>query len=596
MRGRRRFVVRHVGVVLWVLAILCIGVGGTFASEPWSADEQTVGNLVALARLYGVLRWFHPSDEAATADWDLAAQQGVLLVRDAGSPEELAETLQTHFAGVAPTLRVFPSASPVAQSPELAHPEGATRVSVMSYRHTGLATAYSAKLGGIYTSYRQSTSLARATQDPKAPLHVDLGAGIEAWVATALFADPSGTFPHSSHSTPAFSGSKPTDPVTEQLADAAVVWSLMAHFYPYFEVVEEDWDQVLATTIRHILEAGGGYTNDDMERDLIVPLEDGHASIRTASAWNSPAIPGLALGWVENRVVVLACDGDAQDSGIRPGDAIISIDGTAALAVLQEGMSSASGSTQRRRYVGLFYLLLGEKSTTVNLVIESRDSRRRSVTLTRTQSTPLSLHALDPVTEIEPGILYIDVTRATTGSLQGARRKMQTARGILVDARGYPSDRGWVDSFLAEAIPSMTLRTPIATLPFQEALSFQDVTTQSRPLGPLSTDAEIVFLIDASAISAAEHQLSYFARAGIGTFVGTSTAGANGNINVLLLPSGNRVAWTGMIAEWPDGSLFHTVGIHPDVVVERTRKGLAESRDEQLEAGLRILEERLGEI
>ena len=114
------------------------------------------------------------------------------------------------------------------------------------------------------------------------------------------------------------------------------------------------------------------------------------------------------------------------------------------------------------------------------------------------------------------------------------------------------------------------------------------------PLLPEGTQPELVFLINADAFSAGEHQLGYFVNAGLGTFVGTPTAGCNGNINRIALPSGGAFGWTGMRAEWADGNRFHNVGIHPDLWVEPTRAGIADGRDEQLEAGLDVLRQRLG--
>ena len=58
-------------------------------------------------RLLGYVRFFHPSDEAARADWDAFTIAGIAAV-EAADPRNLAETLHRLFAPVAPTLRHRP--------------------------------------------------------------------------------------------------------------------------------------------------------------------------------------------------------------------------------------------------------------------------------------------------------------------------------------------------------------------------------------------------------------------------------------------------------------------------------------------------------
>src|SRR5262245_30250142 len=76
---------------------------------PRPLEGRGLDNLVAFARLLGYVRHFHPSDQAAGADWDRLAVEGVRAVESARGPEELARRLQEFARPVAPTVRVFPS-------------------------------------------------------------------------------------------------------------------------------------------------------------------------------------------------------------------------------------------------------------------------------------------------------------------------------------------------------------------------------------------------------------------------------------------------------------------------------------------------------
>jgi hypothetical protein len=107
------------------------------AEPPRPLEGRGLLNLVAFARLLGYVRHFHPSDQAAEADWDRLAVAGVRAVESARGPEELARRLQEFVRPVAPTVRVFPSGV-VPPSPEgLAAPPKGEGIRVVSWEHLG---------------------------------------------------------------------------------------------------------------------------------------------------------------------------------------------------------------------------------------------------------------------------------------------------------------------------------------------------------------------------------------------------------------------------------------------------------------------------
>ncbi len=58
---------------------------------------------LAFARLYGLVRWFHPSDEAAAVPWDEFAILGAERVRNAEDASELRAELERLFLPIVPT-------------------------------------------------------------------------------------------------------------------------------------------------------------------------------------------------------------------------------------------------------------------------------------------------------------------------------------------------------------------------------------------------------------------------------------------------------------------------------------------------------------
>ena len=70
-------------------------------------EEQVIGNLRAFAKLYGYVRFFHPSDEAARIDWDRFAIYGVEKVKNVSSSRQLKAVLEKLFLPLAPTLQIY---------------------------------------------------------------------------------------------------------------------------------------------------------------------------------------------------------------------------------------------------------------------------------------------------------------------------------------------------------------------------------------------------------------------------------------------------------------------------------------------------------
>ena len=71
------------------------------------SDEQVITNLRAFTKLYGYVRYFYPSDEAITIDWNKFAIYGSGKVKNARTTDELAFTLEELFLPIAPTLQIL---------------------------------------------------------------------------------------------------------------------------------------------------------------------------------------------------------------------------------------------------------------------------------------------------------------------------------------------------------------------------------------------------------------------------------------------------------------------------------------------------------
>jgi C-terminal processing protease CtpA/Prc len=118
---------------LKALAVLLLLACGVPCAAQLTDRQQK--NMIAFTRLYGYVRYFHPSDEAAGLDWDHFARYGAGQVLQATSDDALIDTLQALFSPVAPTVQVFrtdqPPAAPVVT------PADTTGYKVTAWQHLG---------------------------------------------------------------------------------------------------------------------------------------------------------------------------------------------------------------------------------------------------------------------------------------------------------------------------------------------------------------------------------------------------------------------------------------------------------------------------
>jgi C-terminal processing protease CtpA/Prc len=128
---------------------------------------------------------------------------------------------------------------------------------------------------------------------------------------------------------------------------------------------------------------------------------------------------------------------------------------------------------------------------------------------------------------------------------------------------------------------------PQVTYPDYQQVTYSEGGWNMHPINP-RLYGKAFFLTDGSAISYAESYMGFIKDLHLATIIGQPTAGTNGNINPLFLPGGYHVNWTGMLVKDHQGGKHHLKGIVPDVLVERTIKGIREGRDEILDKALEL--------
>lgn len=543
--------------------------------------DRGLANLVAFTRLFGYVRHFHPSEQAAAANWEKVAIDGVRAVEDAKTSAELIRELDAFFKPLAPTVEIYATGKPPKSRRTT---DGQPTI---SWRHRGFGHPNA----NTYRSERVTNPATAAPAVALQPYEADLGGGVSARIPLALPTSANGAMP--------VVGARPPPPPAlvkytgddraTRIADVVLLWNVIQHFYPYFDVVKTDWMAVLPPALRSAASDAGERELLRTLRVMMVATHDGHGSVYHPSERSNATLP-LLFGIVEGKLAVTHVADASLD--VKPGDLVERVDGKPAADVLRDLESLVASATPQWRRVGaLNRLRFGAEGSELKLDLRSPGAQPRSLTIKRVLLPRLEEPRPPKVHELEPGIFYLDLTRMEGPDWTAALPRVTNAKGVIFDLRGYP--RGGVNflqHLTGKPLESARWNIPIITRPDHIAMTEWDQSGrwELKPEEP-RLKGKIVFLTDGRAISYAETVMGIVEAYHLGEIVGEPTAGTNGNVNPITLPGGYRVNWTGMKVLKHDGSRHHGVGIHPTVPVSRTLKGVAEKRDEQLERALALI-------
>ncbi|HEX9189986.1 MAG TPA: S41 family peptidase, partial [Vicinamibacteria bacterium] len=429
---------------------------------------------------------------------------------------------------------------------------------------------------------------------PAAGAHadIDLGSGLRARVPLALTDAQARPDParrarllalHAAIAT--VRGPSATPDVDQRLADVVVAWSVSRHFYPYRMEAGVDWDTRLAPNLDAARLAATRAAQREALLALVADARDGHGFVADTLDRSERGELPVRLAVLDGRLVVVST---AVPAEVPVGAVVRTMDGVPAADRLARETALASGSPQWQRVKALWPLTSGPRGATVRLGIDD-GSGSREVTLGCGVPPPPAQRPDSALRDGAGPVVRGPHAGEDVGGGAEARRPREGGGDRLRRAR-LPDRR----RIRHPAPPPRRARGRPLDARGEDRRSVLRDGRLARPrLGPEAGEPEARgerrLLTDGGAISYAESVMGYVADRKLGTIVGGTTAGTNGNVASFLTPGGFNVGFTGMLVTRHDGrSPHHLVGVRPDAPVEPTIAGLRKGRDEVLEQGLAI--------
>jgi C-terminal processing protease CtpA/Prc len=383
------------------------------------------------------------------------------------------------------------------------------------------------------------------------------------------------------------------------------IWEVMRYFHAYRELYDTDPDRVLEAALPELAGARDSLEYAIAVSHMVVHLSDSHAFVYspTLGAYEGEAPPPVNVRMIEGKPVIVSfgVDSIARASGIRIGDVIQRVDGEPVMERFQRLLAIFAGSNDEVRARNVcWYLLNGPDGSNVELVVAGADGRSRTVRLPRAGQfwgDVVHLRSGDILRILPGNIGYADLDRLSPGMVDSMFRVFKDTRGIIFDMRGYPLGTAWAIAphLVRRRVVAASFRRPLVLQPAGTMGDVQGdggfVTFEQLTPPPLEPyyDRPTVMLINQETQSQAEHTGLFFEAANGTRFVGSTTAGANGDITNFYVPGGIIIGFSGHDVRHADGRQLQRVGLTPDLVVRPTIAGIRAGRDEVLERAARYL-------
>ena len=386
-----------------------------------------------------------------------------------------------------------------------------------------------------------------------------------------------------------------------RLLAAARIWGVFHFFHPYRYLYGEDWDKVLIDFLPRMAAASNALEYNLAVAAMVTHVHDSHCYLfsDTLNAYFGTGIPPVEMRWIENQPVVTRLLDNTLSGQVHPGDIVTSIDGQPVQDRIDALSPYLAASTPQSLYNKIMQsLLAGPGGSTVRAGFQTADGSVVEISLVRstTQSAYYPFRSGPVFRLIDSKTGYVDLARLTNDQVDQMFSMFQNTTGFIMDMRGYPNGTAWsIAPRLTDEdqpVNAIFRRNVVAGAPDAQGNFITTyLFTQSLPYTTAPRyHGRTVMLIDDRAISQSEHSGLMYRTANGTSFIGSPTAGANGDVTYFYAPGGIGIYFSGHDVRWPDGSQLQRIGLVPDIAVAPTVAGIRAGRDEILERAVEYME------
>lgn len=380
-----------------------------------------------------------------------------------------------------------------------------------------------------------------------------------------------------------------------RLLAGAKLWTVVRFFFAYPELMDRPWEGRLPELLVK-LEAAKDATEYALAlAEASTWLQDGHAMMRGHPELQRfyGVAPPVWVTDIDGKAVVVEISDAASATGLAPGDIIEKVDGEPIDARARRFAPYVAASLAGyHRDLTLLLALGGPEDSTAVLGVRGAKGPKEAK-LIRTPRWKRTPSKAESYRVLEGNIGLVDLGKLEVHEVPAMFEKLKDTRGIVFDLRAYPRGTMWSlgpyfdvngsRPFAWYMRPISGGAPNIGWVKYVDWLRESDV---PRYRG------RTVTLIDSRTMSQAEHTGLMLKAVANTLFMGSATAGANGDVTQAVLPGDITFYFTGQQVLHGDGRQLQRKGLEPDVKLRPTVAGLQAGRDELLERAVQLLREQ----
>jgi hypothetical protein len=369
-------------------------------------------------------------------------------------------------------------------------------------------------------------------------------------------------------------------------------WNMIEYFSPNRHLMDENWDAVLKEFIPKM-----ATTKDQKEYtltllELIGKVQDTHANIwginKSLEDFFGKNIIPIKVKFIENKAVVAKLYDEFKSSEIQVGDIITSVNGINIEDWIANNSKYFPASNYPTQLRDIASKILRSNGDSIKVSIESKTGIKQL----DLETIPYKYFREEPLSHktINETIGYIYPGTLKKGELDEIMSKFLDKEGLIIDLRCYPSD------FIVFSLNKYLLnekkefvKFTFGSIKTPGLFTYRDNNLSAGGKNKNYYKGKVIILVNEETQSQAEYTAMALRVSTNATVIGSTTAGADGNVSAIYLP-GNILTYTsGIGVLYPDGSETQRVGIIPNTNVVPTIEGLREGKDELLDKAIELI-------
>lgn len=377
-------------------------------------------------------------------------------------------------------------------------------------------------------------------------------------------------------------------------------WNMINYFFPYKHLMDEDWNKKLKEYIPLFINAKNELEYELATVQIIGDIQDTHANLWGGAdkidEWKGSNYPPIHVRFIENHLAVTDYYNQElkNEVGLKIGDVITKINGNPIDKIVNEKSKYYPASNEPTRLRDISADLLRSNSNNIEIEFVSGNSKPQTKNLKLYPKDSLDIYRWYRKSDsksfkmLDNNIGYVTLQTIKEDDIAQIKDEFKNTKGIIIDIRNYPS------TFVPFSLGSYFVSSSTPFVKFTNGNvdnpgEFTFTSNLEIPSQGKTYKGKLVVLVNELSQSQGEYTSMAFRAGDNTTIIGSTTAGADGNVSVIMLPGGLRTMISGMGVNYPNGGETQRIGIVPDIEVHPTIEGIRNGKDELLEKAIEII-------